>query len=1305
MTTENRAPSCAKFAARGVSIIGCLLLSALATFGQGNQGSITGTITDPQGAATPNASIDAKNQDTGEVFHGGTSSTGNYVIPVPAGKYELTVTAPGFKKYDRSNLEVAVATASRQDVKLEVGGVSETVTVTEQAPLMKTESGEVSHTMETADVTELPLLTTNGSGGATGTGNIRNPLQAMVLLPGTAFVNDIAVVVNGLPANSENIRIEGQDSVSNIWKISQQNSQGGVDAIQEVSVQTSNFNAEYGNAAGGYFNYTMKSGTNQLHGSFYDYFVNEFLYAGEPFTDRCVQSSLYCGPASDRQHIRNRIRRNDYGGTFGGPIDIPKIYNGKNKSFFFVNFEQFRQSNLNSTTNTTVPTQAYQMGNFQTAECLSYVNGNCTPYPAVNLVGTHTPAVDPAGNQLVQGQVFDPYSTHLVGGSQVRNPFMNNTMPMTSMDQVALALQKLEPQPNVAGADVNNYNVPSYTSLMHTTNTSFKLDHSISSTIKISGYYSQLKTYSPNVDGGITPLYLGGADTDIWNHTSRFNYDQTITATLLFHVGIGYFQTSEPHVAYPFDQSTIGLKGYYANTIMPDVGGISGAQGGFSHGFGAGFSAIAYEEKPTANTSLTWVRGNHTYKFGGDYIQEGYPTPSLWRANGNFNFNLAETSDPWQNTVGLSSPNPTGFAYASFLQGLPDVLQLNAPTDTKLGYHSIALFAQDSWKVNRKLTVDYGLRYDYQTYMKEQYGRMQDASFSTFDPVTGHNGAVVYGATCNCQFSHNYPFAFGPRVGAAYQIDSKTVLRGGAGIQYDVEEAPNGVLYSAADYYTINPNGYGISPLQNSASPAMNGLQGGNPYGPGNPYGNPPVIWPNLNQNKYPFPNNGILAPTGGASPFVFFDPNNRPGRVETWSIGVQRQLQRDIVVEVSYVGNRGAYFPAPNMDQIASNSLTPALLQSQFGINMNSAADRALLTSQISSAAVQQRFPQFALVNVNGTPTVPSIYPGFPASQPLQQALRNVPQWGGISPWLGPPLGKTWYDSLQVQGTKRFSHGLQANANFTWAKGEVIGAGTDSTYYLPGAVTGDIYNFADNKQLNQYVLPFASTITFTYTTPGFSSDNKGLKWVSQIVHDWQIGGVLRYQSGALIGLPSSNNFLTTQLGRTNPLGFTTNFGNNYQNYVAGQPLFTHDPNCGCFNPQATQILNPAAWSDAPGGTWGASAPFLNNYRWQRQPGENASFARNFRIGKEGRYTLQFRAEFFNIFNRLFLSTPNVAFTNPLIPVTKGVYEPGYTYNAAGFGVINTLNGGTVSGGVFGSTLPGVGPQPRSGQLVGRFTF
>jgi hypothetical protein len=1148
----------------------------------------------------------------------------------------------------------------------------------------------MSHVITNKDLNDLAVITIGAGQG------IRDPLQQIVLLPGTSYTNGLAFVVNGMPANSQSIRIEGQDSTGNIWKISQQTSQAGLDAIQETAIQTSNFAAEFGQAAGGYVNYTMKSGTNAFHGSGYDYLVNEGLNAGLPFSDRCVQDGRFCTGTDSRQHIRNRTRRTDYGFTLGGPIWIPKLYDGRNKSFFFVNFEQYRTSNTTSTGLATVPTQAYRSGDFSAALCTSYIGGSldgtggtCTPYKPITLNGA--PAVDPAQNTLVQGQIYDPYSTRLVSGAQVRTPYVNNKMPLTAMDPVALAVQKLMPVANLPGY-LNNYSIPSYTNFTHTTNLSYKFDQNLSSNIRLSVYYAQEHNFSPFVNG--LPAVLGNADTNNWNHTTRVGYDQTITPTLLLHVGVGYFHTSQPHIAPPFDQSTLGLKGYQANQIFPDIGGVlasalggGGQGGGYSGGLGATFSAIAYEEKPTAIASLTWVRGNHTIKAGGDYTQEGYPVPSNWRVNGNFTFAAAETANPYQNGLGLSATNPTGFAYASFLTGLPDVLNLNAPNSAKLGYHSIGMYVQDTWKVTRRFTLDYGLRYDYQGYMTEQYGRMQGASFSTLNQTLGRNGAVLYGASCKCQFSHNYPFAFGPRLGGAYQIDTKTVIRGGVGVQYNVAEAPNGVLYSAADYYQINPNGYGVSPLQNTANPAQNGLQGGNAYAVGNPFGNAPIVWPNLNQDKYPFYNNGVGTPI---SPAIYIDPNNRPGRVFTWSLAVQRELTKDLVVEIAYVGNRSAYFPAPQMSQIAQNTVTPDSLKSLWGIDMNNATDRGLLTQQMSSAAVQARFPNFALVPVNGTLTVPSVYKGFPASQQLIQALRGVPQWGGLGPWIGPPMGKTWYDSMQVKVTKRYSHGLQADGNFTWAKGSVIGSASDSTYFLTGqALATDIFNFNNNKQLNQYVRPLALTIAFTYTTPKLEASSRAMKVVSHAARDWQAGVVIRLQSGALIGNPTSLNQLTTQLARA-----TQNFGPGGTNFwnLTGQPRFAiKDPNCRCFNPQTDQVLSTAAWTDAPNGQWSTSAPYYNDFRWQRQPSENVNFGRNFRMGKEGRYNLFIRAEFQNVFNRLFLPAPSLA--NPNLAVGTTSYA-GNVLNNSGFGTITTLPGAL-----------GAPTQVRNGQIVTRFTF
>jgi hypothetical protein len=1233
-----------------------LVLASLGAFAQSNQGTITGTISDPAGAVVPGAAIEVKNVDTGVVYRGGSSATGNYVISVPAGTYELTVNVPGFKKFVQQNIPVVVYTDTRKDVVLEVGTANEVVTVADTAPLLKTESGEMSHLVTTSDVDNLPVLTIAGGGfaGATTMGNIRNPLQSSLLLPGVSFANDNQLVVNGLPSNSETIRIEGQDSTGTIWKVYQQRSQpAGVDAIQEVSIQTSNFAAEFGQVGGGYINYTMKSGTNSLHGSGYDYLVNEALNAGLPFTDAGTTNSQREG-----QHIRNAQRRNDFGFTLGGPIRIPKVYNGTNKSFFFVNFEQYRENQLIANGITSVPTAAYRNGDFSNAGCFNFsIAANaCAGAPTGLLLGGK-PAVDPAGQTLTYGEVFDPNTTRTVAGAQVRDPFPNNTIPLSRFDPVALAIQKMLPLPNAPGL-INNYNIPGYINWEHTTSVSWKLDHSLSPTAKLSWYFSHYSWNSPNANGFVGP-YSTAVPTGYRNWTTRVNYDYTIKPTLLFHAGVGFFHQYEPTVPPAFDESTIGVHGYFNENLFPTIGGLSntttGGWGALGGALGGSFEAFIWEEKPTANTSLTWVKGNHIYKFGGEYTGEGYPEHSAWRTNGNFTFSNAETSDPWQNGQALNITNGTGFQYASFLLGLPDSMSISPFTQTKLGNHQMGFYAQDSWKVTRRLTLDYGLRYDYQTYLKEEHGRMQMASFITPNPtVGGLLGAGIYegygGGRCNCAFSHNYPYAFGPRLGAAFQINSKTVLRGGAGVSYGLLQTPAGTSYSTADYYQVNATGYGVTPVPN-------GLAGGNPY--------PNVKWPDFSPGKYPVPSGGLLPP---GNPFIYYAPEARPPRILQWSIGIQRELQKDIVVQATYVGNREVWGAAPYADQISANAINDSIL-AHYGLSLSNPADRSLLTSLISSPAAAARgfFPA---------------YPGMPGNQTVAQQIRPVPQWTTI-PFvsLGPAIGKTWYDSLQTQVTKRFSHGLSMQASFVWSKALVDGTGAETGQFVSGIpLFNDIYNYGLNKQLNQLTRPEALVISGSYTTPKFAADSKGMKALSLIARDWQLGWVLRYQNGALIQSPRSLNQLNNQLKRADAT---------FWNYVPGVNPLKVDPNCGCFNPQTTFILNPAAWTDAAPGTFGSSAPFYNNYRWQRQPAESMSFGRNFRMGKEGRYNLYVRAEFQNIFNRLFLSMPGVNGLFGISPASPANFSNGVA--TGGYGYI--------------ATLAGAGATPRSGQIVARFTF
>ena len=551
-------------------VLSFLFLAGVYSFAQSNQGTITGTVSDPAGAVVPAAQIEIKNTETGVVYRGGTSATGNYLLAVPSGTYEISVNAAGFKKLVQQNVQVISATDTRRDVKLEIGSASEAVTVTESAPLLKTESGELSHLVTTKDANELPVLTLAGGGftpvAGAGMGNIRNPLQVVNLLPGVAFSNDNAMVVNGLPSNSEAIRIEGQEATGNIWKAVQQLSQGAsIDAIQEVSVQTSNFAAEYGQVGGGYFNFTMKSGTNQLHGAAYDYFVNEALNAGLPFTDAGATNAAKAG-----QHIRNAVRRNDYGLTVGGPIRIPKVYNGQNKSFFFFNFEQFRESRTISNTITTVPTAAYRSGNFATSGCFNYVSATntCGSTPAITLNGA--PATDTAGQSLGYGEIFDPNSNRIVNGAQVRTPFPNQQIPLARFDPVAVAIQAFFPQPTAAGL-INNYIIPSYQNWHHNTNYSFKLDHSISPTIKLSWYFSRLVDNSPG-SNGFTAAYAAPTPTANRNVTERLNYDQSLRPTLLLHVGVGYIQQYQPTDYPAFDQTTLGLHGYFVADRFPGIG-------------------------------------------------------------------------------------------------------------------------------------------------------------------------------------------------------------------------------------------------------------------------------------------------------------------------------------------------------------------------------------------------------------------------------------------------------------------------------------------------------------------------------------------------------------------------------------------------------------------------------------------------------------------------------------------------------------------------------------------------------------
>jgi hypothetical protein len=583
-----------------------------------------------------------------------------------------------------------------------------------------------------------------------------------------------------------------------------------------------------------------------------------------------------------------------------------------------------------------------------------------------------------------------------------------------------------------------------------------------------------------------------------------------------------------------------------------------------------------------------------------------------------------------------------GFPYANFLLG--DVTQATqyAPVDARMFKQQWALFIQDSWKLTRKLTVNYGVRWDYATAAQEEHGRSANLGLIPNPAVGGRIGAPIFEATCGCTFVSNYPYALAPRLGIAYQIDSKTVLRGGWGFAYGFP----------AD----------IS-LQNTGD-LTNTATGVSAYLPVNVPGTvPQPVWPNFSPGQTPLPG-AITSQFLGA-----IDRNaSRPPRQNQWSIAVQREITPNFVIEAAYVGNRGVWWgggtaTAPIGPYGYLNQVSPAQFAA-MGLNpYTNPADNLLLGDTLSSAAVVNRFGNI----------LP--YSGYSTSNTLFNALRPFPQFTTIVVQ-DSPTGNTYYDSLQVKATKRTSHGLQVNGSFTWSR----------------ALVGIRPNlFADSvKSLQPTDQPFLLNANILYTTQKWFSS----RWLSLATRDWAVGAVLQYGSGFPLAPPlaTTQNYIATA-------GATTSSSEQFR--VPGQPLYTKNLNCGCINPYSDIVLNPNAWANPVAGSFGpATGTYYSDFRSARRPQENMNFGRTFRF-HEDKMAFSIRAEFVNIFNRTQIGNPST--TAPGTPATKnnlGQYSSGFgaiNLTVSGPNTAPTYTQNAVVGQLY--------QLPRTGTLIARFSF
>jgi hypothetical protein len=1194
---------------RLVSAAPCCLLLAVALFAQNDRGTITGTVQDPANAMVPNATVIATNIESGAEFKTVTTGTGNYTIPsLPAGKYRLTVEVAGFKKFNQEGIEVQVAQTDRIDITLQVGATTESVTITAAAPLLKTESAEQSTIIMGERINELPL---NFGGGGGSVGGIRSPYSFNVLSPGVSGSGgpnggDTANV-NGFQASTFRVQVEGQDATSqNDIGWTSTVSQPSVDMIQEFSLQTSNFAAEFGQIGGGMYNFTTRSGTNDLHGTGYEYFTNEDLDAYRPFT--------YANP---------RSRKNDFGGTVGGPVWLPKVYNGRNKTFFFFNYEVYR-----NTVNTA--------GNFITLPTAAMRGGDFSQLQTGKSLGT-----DPLGRSILENTIYDPASVRSVGGQLITDPFAGNILPASRIDPVAAKIQALIPAPTNGGLTNNwaqlagNYKRQAIPA--------FKIDEILPDNSKVSFYFSKQTTDQLTSPDGLPDSITAVRVQAIYGTTARLNYDRSITPTLLFHAGAGVQRFHNPDSSPPsvlqYDAAgQLGFTGSATNPGgFPRINGLTGAAlgAGSSANFGPSNANSYFDTAITGSTSIAYIRGSHTYKLGGEWRLNSWSDRNSRGSQGILNFSAAETGLPYLQSTNVGG-GTVGFPYASFLLGLADTASVNAVQDPQWRKQAWGLFIQDTWKITRKLTLDYGLRWDLQSQGHEIHYRTSMFGPTTPNPAAGNlPGALIYegygAGRCNCQFTKTYPFAIGPRIGAAYQIDSKTVLRGGFGVSYG--QVPtyfyitNGALLGVG----FNQLAFTSPSFGTAGAVLKNGLQ----------YDHSQLYVATLDPGLVPTP--GQLN-----SPNYYLDPNGaRPPRIAQWSIGLQRQLSNDLLVEAAYVGNRGAWISQPSAifatnTLVNLNAINPATLAAR-GIDPATTAGQNLLLSTFASGTPQK----------NGF-NLP--YAGYPMSASLAQSLRPYPQFGNI-PLVWAPLGDSWYDSMQLKVTKRYSHGLTVAAAFTWSKSESN----------PGGTVNNVFNRSVNKSITNFDQPFIFNTAFTYEIPKIGQN----RLLHTVVAGWTFGGLFEYASGAPIPSPTAT---TNQ----NSLLFQTTL----MNRVAGVPLFMKNLNCHCIDPNKDFVLNPAAWANPAAGTWGTAAPYYSDFRYERRPTEQMSLGRIFHIREK--MSLQIRAEFFNIFNRTYLANPSL--TAPTQPQARNsAGQP-----TSGWGYINPTS---------------LYSQPRNGQLVARFTF
>jgi len=1214
---------CNKALRSGIAPIGVWLALLVMLLGftpfavaQLDTGAIAGTILDPAGKAVADAKVDIRETATGTAYSTVSSSTGYYVFPsVRTGKYDVTTTAPGFKVSVHRGVVVSVGEHSAQDITLAVGEATETVSVAAGAQALEADTSDIDAAISPEQVEGLPLSIAGG---------FRSLETLEYLVPG--------VVGAGTASSTDAIKINGGQEAGTDFLIDgittnrQQNGSGSfgimspsVDAVNEFHVSLSGLPAELGRTTGGLANFNTKGGTNDYHGSVYEFYKNAVLDGNTWFNNgnMALQGNTAAAKAT---YKRPADTKNDYGLNLGGPIRIPHLYHGRDKSFFFFNWEQWRLSYGGPITSQ-LPTPA-ELGS------------DGSSFDFSSLLGT-TALGTSCGESVYPGQIFDPNYENTSGSKPCRTtPFPDNKIPVNRVSKVAqnMVTNYLMPlaQQEVSGSSSFNY-VQRSPGLTTNTAYSFRIDQNLGAKNKVWGFWSSRENTDSGGNSNLpAPIQTCCGTYDQLGKLIRVGWDWVMTPTMVNSLTFGANRSNN------INKSKASQMGTNWDNKLGIANGLSNDFPVFEF-YGNTLGSLGDQEDSTdtdnvlaLNDILHWQHGAHSIKAGVEwqYHQFSWVSKIGGTCSGN-----AGCAQFWDNQT-ASDENfwgQDGNSFAAFLIGQAgEITNLNDLHAPRWITHYGAIFAQDDWKMRPNLTVNLGFRWSYDTPRHEAA-----ADTANLDPTKesaefpGAMGALVFagkGAGRNGSMNETwgsvYKKDFEPRVGFSWEPDAlshKAVIRGNGGIYYGP------LVY--ADYGQGSVQGFTVQ---------------------GNLFTADPLDGPQLDNGLAALATTPDLNPDqlDGSTTSVDYiaKKNGRPGMVETWTLETQYQLNPSLFVSAGYLGMHSTRLHAMLnfMNDMPDKDM-------QYGDWLNWWA--AAPGPNGWSSAPLSPFPNFSCATGCA----------WPISEPEYQAMRPYPQFDYINmdSYL-QNVGQSTYNALEAKLEQRFHNGLNVLASYTFSK-TLTDADVIQPYWSTlqnGGAVQDPENLKGEKAVSSEDVPQNFVISYIYQLPigqGKSFLGNAPKVVSALISNWSVSGIQRYQSGQ----PISINGATGIPGKNSSVRFDRVAGQPVKNPNYKNPLlFNNASNAtacatGYFNCDA--FYDPNLFTNRNAGNLDANGNLINSegnpWRFGTMP-RNSSDIRgpgysdeDFGISKvipiHGNIKADFRGDIFDAFNRHIFTRPN----------------------------------------------------------------